>query len=172
MSTGITKLLLLERLPAINTDNIAFNGARLYGIFGTPTSRRRFCHRHAALSVALVCGAEKGGSVFFCRYAVGQRVRIPVGVQHGRDRLLHRGGCSISDFCGKGSLRGAARMLEVAVPALCAFAAFALFNSERTTIMMPVLLADAAAAVALELLLAGRVSGWLEEHPEGRRSVW
>ena len=58
VSTGITKLLL-ERLPAINTDNIAFNGARLYGIFGNSNIEASVFAIGVLLSAALVCGAEK-----------------------------------------------------------------------------------------------------------------
>ena len=76
---------------------------------------RQFQHRGVcvrgrgpALDRARVWRGEKMAACSFYRYAVGQRVRIPAGVQHGCDRLLHRGGCSISDFCGKGTQRGPA----------------------------------------------------------------
>ena len=146
VSTGITKLLL-ERLPAINTDNIAFNGARLYGIFGNSNIEASVFAIGVLLSAALVCGAEK-------RW---QRIgAIACFIAAVAVYLI---------FAGKGRSAALLRMLGAAVPTLvCGFIAFALFNSERSALVLALLLANAGVSVLLELTVSARLSAVLERH--------
>ena len=165
VSTGITKLLL-ERLPAINTDNIAFNGARLYGIFGNSNIEASVFASGVLLSVALVCGAEK-------RW---QRVlfTVTLSVSAFAFLLVFSMGaiaCFIAAvavyliFAGKGRSAALLRMLSVAVPTLvCGFSAFALFNSARSALVLALLLANAGVSVLLELTVSARLSAVLERH--------
>lgn len=165
VSTGITKLLL-ERLPAINTDNIAFNGARLYGIFGNSNIEASVFAIGVLLSVALVCGAEK-------RW---QRVlfTVTLSVSAFAFLLVFSMGaiaCFIAAvavyliFAGKGRSAALLRMLGAAVPTLvCGFIAFALFNSERSALVLALLLANAGVSVLLELTVSARLSAVLEQH--------
>lgn len=165
VSTGITKLLL-ERLPAINTDNIAFNGARLYGIFGNSNIEASVFAIGVLLSAALVCGAEK-------RW---QRILFTVTLSFSAFVFLlvfSMGAiaCFIAAitvyliFAGKGRSAALLRMLGVAVPTLvCGFIAFALFNSERGTLVLALLLANAGVSVLLELTVSARLSAVLEQH--------
>lgn len=165
VSTGITKLLL-ERLPAINTDNIAFNGARLYGIFGNSNIEASVFAIGVLLSVALVCGAEK-------RW---QRVlfTVTLSVSAFAFLLVFSMGaiaCFIAAvavyliFAGKGRSAALLRMLGAAVPTLvCGFIAFALFNSERSALVLALLLANAGVSALLELTVSARLSAVLERH--------
>ena len=165
VSTGITKLLL-ERLPAINTDNIAFNSARLYGIFGNSNIEASVFAIGVLLSVALVCGAEK-------RW---QRVlfTVTLSVSAFAFLLVFSMGaiaCFIAAvavyliFAGKGRSAALLRMLGAAVPTLvCGFIAFALFNSERSALVLALLLANAGVSVLLELTVSARLSAVLEQH--------
>ena len=165
VSTGITKLLL-ERLPAINTDNIAFNSARLYGIFGNSNIEASVFAIGVLLSVALVCGAEK-------RW---QRVlfTVTLSVSAFAFLLVFSMGaiaCFIAAvavyliFAGKGRSAALLRMLSAAVPTLvCGFIAFALFNSERSALVLALLLANAGISVLLELTVSARLSAALEKH--------
>lgn len=165
VSTGITKLLL-ERLPAINTDNIAFNGARLYGIFGNSNIEASVFAIGVLLSAALVCGAEK-------RW---QRILFTVTLSFSAFAFLlvfSMGAiaCFIAAvavyliFAGKGRSAALLRMLGAAVPTLvCGFIAFALFNSERSALVLALLLANAGVSVLLELTVSARLSAVLERH--------
>ena len=144
VSTGITKLLL-ERLPAIDTEKIVFNGTRLYGIFGNSNIEASVFAVGVLLSIALVCGAEKKW----------QRVlfTVTLSVSAFAFLLVFSMGaiaCFIAAvavyliFAGKGRSAALLRMLGAAVPTLvCGFIAFALFNSERSALVLALLLANA-----------------------------
>lgn len=55
-------------------------------------------------------------------------------------------------------------MLGAAVPTLvCGFIAFALFNSERSALVLALLLANAGVSVLLELTVSARLSAVLEQ---------
>lgn len=165
VSTGITKLLL-ERLPAINTDNIAFNGARLNGIFGNANIEASIYAIGIFCAVALLCGAE----------TKGQRALDAVMLSFSAFAFLlvfSMGAiaCFIAAvavyliFAGKGRSAALLRMLGAAVPTLvCGFIAFALFNSERSALVLALLLANAGVSVLLELTVSARLSAVLERH--------
>ena len=165
VSTGITKLLL-ERLPAIDTEKIVFNGTRLYGIFGNSNIEASVFAVGVLLSVALVCGAEKKW----------QRILFTVTLSFSAFAFLlvfSMGAiaCFIAAvavyliFAGKGRSAALLRMLGAAVPTLvCGFIAFALFNSERSALVLALLLANAGVSVLLELTVSARLSAVLEQH--------
>ena len=165
VSTGLTKLLL-ERLPAINTDNIAFNGARLNGIFGNANIEASIYAIGIFCAVALLCGAE----------TKGQRALDAVMLSFSAFAFLlvfSMGAiaCFIAAvavyliFAGKGRSAALLRMLGAAVPTLvCGFIAFALFNSERSALVLALLLANAGVSVLLELTVSARLSAVLERH--------
>ena len=165
VSTGITKLLL-ERLPAINTDNIAFNGTRLYGIFGNSNIEASVFAVGVLLSIALVCGAEKKwqrvlwtATLSFCAFA------FLLGFSMGAIACFIAAVAVYLIFAGKGRSAALLRMLGAAVPTLvCGFIAFALFNSERSALVLALLLANAGVSVLLELTVSARLSAVLEQH--------
>lgn len=165
VSTGITKLLL-ERLPAIDTEKIVFNGTRLYGIFGNSNIEASVFAVGVLLSIALVCGAEKKW----------QRVlfTVTLSVSAFAFLLVFSMGaiaCFIAAvavyliFAGKGRSAALLRMLGAAVPTLvCGFIAFAMFSSERSALVLALLLANAGVSVLLELTVSARLSAVLEQH--------
>ncbi len=165
VSTGITKLLL-ERLPAINTDNIAFNGARLYGIFGNSNIEASIYAIGIFCAIALVCGAEKKGqrvlwtaALSFCAFA------FLLGFSMGAMACFAAAVAVYLIFAGKGRSAALLRMLLVAVPTLASgFAAVSLFNGERSALVLALLLANAGISVLLELTVSARLSAALERH--------
>lgn len=165
VSTGITKLML-ERLPAINTDNIAFNGARLYGIFGNSNIEASIYAAGIFCALALVCGAEKkwrralwtlllsfSAFAFLLVFSMGAIVCFAAAV------------AVYLIFADTG--RGAAllRMLGAAVPAFaCGILASRMYAGGHARTMLLLMLAAAGVSVLLELLLAERLSAGLERH--------
>ena len=165
VSTGITKLLL-ERLPAINTDNIAFNDARLYGIFGNSNIEASVFAIGVLLSAALVCGAEKRWQriLFTVTLSVSAFAFLLV-FSMGAIACFIAAVAVYLIFAGKGRSAALLRMLGAAVPTLvCGFIAFALFNSERSALVLALLLANAGVSVLLELTVSARLSAVLEQH--------
>ena len=165
VSTGITKLLL-ERLPAINTDNIAFNGARLYGIFGNSNIEASIYAIGVLLSVALVCGAEKRWQrVLFTVTLSFSAFAFLLVFSMGAIACFIAAVAAYLIFAGKGRSAALLRMLEAAVPTLvCGFIAFALLNSERSALVLALLLANAGVSALLELTVSARLSAVLERH--------
>lgn len=165
VSTGITKLLL-ERLPAINTDNIAFNGARLYGIFGNSNIEASVFAIGVLLSVALVCGAEKRWQrVLFTVTLSFSAFAFLLVFSMGAIACFIAAVAAYLIFAGKGRSAVLLRMLSAAVPTLvCGFIAFALLNSERSALVLALLLANAGVSALLELTVSARLSAVLERH--------
>ena len=165
VSTGITKLLL-ERLPAINTDNIAFNGARLYGIFGNSNIEASVFAIGVLLSAALVCGAEKRWQrILFTVTLSFSAFAFLLVFSMGAMACFAAAVVVYLIFAGKGRSAALLRMLGAAVPTLvCGFIAFALFNSERSALVLALLLANAGVSVLLELTVSARLSAVLEQH--------
>lgn len=165
VSTGITKLLL-ERLPAINTDNIAFNGARLYGIFGNSNIEASIYAIGIFCAIALVCGAEKKWQrTLWAAAAAVDALAFLLVFSMGAMACFAAAVVVYLIFAGKGRVAALLRMLEAAVPAfLCDFAAFALLNSEWSALVLALLLANAGVSVLLELTVSARLSAVLERH--------
>lgn len=165
VSTGITKLLL-ERLPAINTDNIAFNGARLYGIFGNSNIEASVFAIGVLLSAALVCGAEKRWQrVLFTVTLSFSAFAFLLVFSMGAIACFIAAVAAYLIFAGKGRSAALLRMLSAAVPTLvCGFIAFALLNSERSALVLALLLANAGVSALLELTVSARLSAVLERH--------
>ena len=165
VSTGITKLLL-ERLPAINTDNIAFNGARLYGIFGNSNIEASIYAIGIFCAIALVCGAEtKEQRVLDAVMLSFSAFAFLLVFSMGAIACFAAAVVVYLIFAGKGRVAALLRMLEAAVPAfLCDFAAFALLNSEWSALVLALLLANAGVSVLLELTVSARLSAVLERH--------
>ena len=165
VSTGLTKTLL-ARLPAVDAEKIFFNDSRLSGIFGNSNIEASVFAVGVLLSVALVCGAEKKGqrvlwtaTLSFCAFAfllVFSMGAIACFIAAVAVYLI---------FAGKGRSAALLRMLSAAVPTLvCGFIAFALFNSERSALVLALLLANAGVSVLLELTVSARLSAVLEQH--------
>lgn len=165
VSTGLTKTLL-ARLPAVDAEKIFFNDSRLSGIFGNSNIEASVFAVGVLLSVALVCGAEKKGqrvlwtaTLSFCAFAfllVFSMGAIACFIAAVAVYLI---------FAGKGRSAALLRMLSAAVPTLvCGFIAFALFNSERSALVLALLLANAGISVLLELTVSARLSAALEKH--------
>lgn len=164
VSTGLCKTLL--RCFAIDIEKITFDGSRLNGIFGNANIEASIFAVGVLLSVALVCGAEK-------RW---QRIlyTITLSVSAFAFLLVFSMGamvCFIAAvtvyliFAGKGRSAALLRMLSAAVPTLvCGFIAFTLFNSERSALVLALLLANAGMSVLLELTVSARLSAVLEQH--------
>ena len=165
VSTGITKLLL-ERLPAINTDNIAFNGARLYGIFGNSNIEASIYAIGIFCAVALVCGAErKWQRILFTVTLSFSAFAFLLVFSMGAIACFIAAVAAYLIFAGKGRSAVLLRMLEAAVPTLvCGFIAFALLNSERSALVLALLLANAGVSALLELTVSARLSAVLERH--------
>ena len=165
VSTGITKLLL-ERLPAIDTEKIVFNGTRLYGIFGNSNIEASVFAVGVLLSIALVCGAEKKwqrvlwtATLSFCAFA------FLLGFSMGAIACFIAAVAVYLIFAGKGRSAALLRMLGAAVPTLvCGFIAFAMFSSERSALVLALLLANAGVSALLELTVSARLSAVLERH--------
>lgn len=165
VSTGYTRLLL-ARLPAIDTEKIVFNGTRLYGIFGNSNIEASVFAVGVLLSIALVCGAEKKwqrvlwtATLSFCAFA------FLLGFSMGAIACFIAAVAVYLIFAGKGRSAALLRMLGAAVPTLvCGFIAFALFNSERSALVLALMLANAGVSVLLELTVSARLSAVLEQH--------
>lgn len=165
VSTGLTKTLL-ARLPAIDTEKIVFNGTRLYGIFGNSNIEASVFAVGVLLSVALVCGAEKKWQriLFTVTLSVSAFAFLLV-FSMGAIACFIAAVAVYLIFAGKGRSAALLRMLSAAVPTLvCGFIAFALFNSERSALVLALLLANAGVSVLLELTVSARLSAVLEKH--------
>lgn len=164
VSTGLCKTLL--RCIAIDIEKITFDGSRLNGIFGNANIEASIFAVGVLLSVALVCGAEKKGqrvlwtaTLSFCAFA------FLLGFSMGAIACFIAAVAVYLIFAGKGRSAALLRMLGAAVPTLvCGFIAFALFNSERSALVLALLLANAGASVLLELTVSARLSAVLEQH--------
>ena len=165
VSTGLTKTLL-ARLPMWDTEKIMFQSSRLNGIFGNANIEASIYAIGIFCTIALVCGAEKKWQrALWAAVAAVNALAFLLVFSMGAIACFIAAVAVYLVFAGKGRAAALLRMLEAAVPTLlCAFAAFALFISDRAALVLPLLLADAAAAAALELLAAGRLSVWLEAH--------
>lgn len=165
VSTGLTKTLL-ARLPALDAEKIVFQSSRLNGIFGNANIEASVFAVGVLLSIALVCGAEKKwqrvlwtATLSFCAFA------FLLGFSMGAIACFIAAVAVYLIFAGKGRSAALLRMLGAAVPTLvCGFIAFALFNSERSALVLALLLANAGISVLLELTVSARLSAALEKH--------
>lgn len=165
VSTGLTKTLL-ARLPAVDAEKIVFDSSRLSGIFGNSNIEASVFAVGVLLSIALVCGAEKKwqrvlwtATLSFCAFA------FLLGFSMGAMACFIAAVAVYLIFAGKGRSAALLRMLGAAVPTLvCGFIAFALFNSERSALVLALLLANAGISVLLELTVSARLSVVLEKH--------
>lgn len=165
VSTGLTKTLL-ARLPALDAEKIVFQNSRLNGIFGNANIEASIYAIGIFCAVALVCGAEKKW----------QRILFTVTLSFSAFAFLlvfSMGaiacfGAAVAVYlvcAGKGRCAVLLRMLSAAVPTLvCGFIAFALLNSERSALVLALLLANAGVSALLELTVSARLSAVLERH--------
>lgn len=165
VSTGLTKTLL-ARLPALDAEKIVFQNSRLNGIFGNANIEASIYAIGIFCAVALVCGAERKW----------QRILFTVTLSFSAFAFLlvfSMGaiacfGAAVAVYlvcAGKGRCAVLLRMLSAAVPTLvCGFIAFALLNSERSALVLALLLANAGVSALLELTVSARLSAVLERH--------
>lgn len=165
VATGFIKILL-DRLPAMNTEKIEFNASRLYGIFGNSNVEASIYAVGIFCALALVCGAEEkrqrilftlalsfSAFAFLLVFSMGAMACFAVAVVV---YLL---------FAGKGRSAALLRMLAAAVPTLvCSFAAFTLSGSEQSAGLLLLMLANAGVSVLLELTVSQRLAAVLERY--------
>lgn len=165
VSTGLTKTLL-ARLPALDAEKIVFQNSRLNGIFGNANIEASIYAIGIFCAVALVCGAEKKWQrALWAAAAAVDALAFLLVFSMGAMACFAAAVVVYLIFAGKGRVAALLRMLEAAVPAfMCGFAAFALFGSGRVGLVLPVLLANAAAAAVLELTVMEKLSRVLEKH--------
>lgn len=165
VSTGLTKTLL-ARLPALDAEKIVFQNSRLNGIFGNANIEASIYAIGIFCAVALVCGAErKWQRILFTVTLSFSAFAFLLVFSMGAIACFIAAVAAYLIFAGKGRVAALLRMLEAAVPAfMCGFAAFALFGSGRVGLVLPVLLANAAAAAVLELTVMEKLSRVLEKH--------
>lgn len=165
VSTGLTKTLLV-RLPALDAEKIVFQNSRLNGIFGNANIEASIYAIGIFCAVALVCGAEtKWQRILFTVTLSFSAFAFLLVFSMGAMACFAAAVVVYLIFAGKGRVAALLRMLEAAVPAfMCGFAAFALFGSGRVGLVLPVLLANAAAAAVLELTVMEKLSRVLEKH--------
>ena len=165
VSTGLTKTLL-ARLPAVDAEKIVFDSSRLSGIFGNANIEASIYAIGIFCAIALVCGAEKKWQrALWAAAAAVDALAFLLVFSMGAMACFAAAVVVYLIFAGKGRVAALLRMLEAAVPAfMCGFAAFALFGSGRVGLVLPVLLANAAAAAVLELTVMEKLSRVLEKH--------
>lgn len=165
VSTGLTKTLLV-RLPMWDTEEIVFQNSRLNGIFGNANIEASIYAIGIFCAIALVCGAEKKWQrALWAAAAAVDALAFLLVFSMGAMACFAAAVVVYLIFAGKGRVAALLRMLEAAVPAfMCGFAAFALFGSGRVGLVLPVLLANAAAAAVLELTVMEKLSRVLEKH--------
>lgn len=172
VSTGLTKTLLV-RLPMWDTEKIVFQNSRLNGIFGNANIEASIYAIGIFCAIALVCGAEKKWQrALWAAAAAVDALAFLLVFSMGAMACFAAAVVVYLIFAGKGRVAALLRMLEAAVPAfMCGFAAFALFGSGRVGLVLPVLLANAAAAAVLELTVMEKLSRVLEKHQKAAFGV-
>ena len=165
VSTGLTKTLL-ARLPALDAEKIVFQNSRLNGIFGNANIEASIYAIGIFCAVALVCGAErKWQRILFTVTLSFSAFAFLLVFSMGAIACFIAAVAAYLIFAGKGRSAALLRMLSAAVPTLvCGFIAFALFNSERSALVLALLLANAGVSVLLELTVSARLSAVLERH--------
>ena len=165
VSTGLTKTLLV-RLPALDAEKIVFQNSRLNGIFGNANIEASIYAIGIFCAVALVCGAEtKWQRILFTVTLSFSAFAFLLVFSMGAMACFAAAVVVYLIFAGKGRVAALLRMLEAAVPTLvCGFIAFALLNSERSALVLALLLANAGVSALLELTVSARLSAVLERH--------
>ena len=165
VSTGLTKTLL-ARLPALDAEKIVFQNSRLNGIFGNANIEASIYAIGIFCAVALVCGAEKKWQrILFTVTLSFSAFAFLLVFSMGAIACFIAAVAAYLIFAGKGRSAALLRMLSAAVPTLvCGFIAFALFNSERSALVLALLLANAGVSALLELTVSARLSAVLERH--------
>ena len=165
VSTGLTKTLL-ARLPALDAEKIVFQNSRLNGIFGNANIEASIYAIGIFCAIALVCGAErKWQRILFTVTLSVSAFAFLLVFSMGAIACF---GAAVAVYlvcAGKGRCAVLLRMLSAAVPTLvCGFIAFALLNSERSALVLALLLANAGVSALLELTVSARLSAVLERH--------
>lgn len=165
VSTGLTKTLL-ARLPALDAEKIVFQNSRLNGIFGNANIEASIYAIGIFCAIALVCGAEKKWQrALWAAAAAVDALAFLLVFSMGAMACFAAAVVVYLIFAGKGRVAALLRMLEAAVPTLvCGFIAFALLNSERSALVLALLLANAGVSALLELTVSARLSAVLERH--------
>ena len=165
VSTGLTKTLL-ARLPAVDAEKIVFDSSRLSGIFGNANIEASIYAIGIFCAVALVCGAErKWQRILFTVTLSFSAFAFLLVFSMGAIACFIAAVAAYLIFAGKGRSAALLRMLSAAVPTLvCGFIAFALLNSERSALVLALLLANAGVSALLELTVSARLSAVLERH--------
>ena len=165
VSTGLTKTLL-ARLPALDAEKIVFQNSRLNGIFGNANIEASIYAIGIFCAVALVCGAEKKWQrILFTVTLSFSAFAFLLVFSMGAIACFIAAVAAYLIFAGKGRSAALLRMLSAAVPTLvCGFIAFALLNSERSALVLALLLANAGVSALLELTVSARLSAVLERH--------
>lgn len=165
VSTGLTKTLL-ARLPALDAEKIVFQSSRLNGIFGNANIESSIYAIGIFCAVALVCGAErKWQRILFTVTLSFSAFAFLLVFSMGAIACFIAAVAAYLIFAGKGRSAVLLRMLSAAVPTLvCGFIAFALLNSERSALVLALLLANAGVSALLELTVSARLSAVLEQH--------
>ena len=165
VSTGLTKTLLV-RLPALDAEKIVFQNSRLNGIFGNANIEASIYAIGIFCAIALVCGAEKKWQrILFTVTLSFSAFAFLLVFSMGAIACFIAAVAAYLIFAGKGRSAALLRMLSAAVPTLvCGFIAFALLNSERSALVLALLLANAGVSALLELTVSARLSAVLERH--------
>lgn len=165
VSTGLTKTLL-ARLPALDAEKIVFQNSRLNGIFGNANIEASIYAIGIFCAIALVCGAEKKWQrILFTVTLSFSAFAFLLVFSMGAIACFIAAVAAYLIFAGKGRSAALLRMLSAAVPTLvCGFIAFALLNSERSALVLALLLANAGVSALLELTVSARLSAVLERH--------
>ena len=165
VSTGLTKTLL-ARLPALDAEKIVFQNSRLNGIFGNANIEASIYAIGIFCAIALVCGAEKKWQrILFTVTLSFSAFAFLLVFSLGAIACFIAAVAAYLIFAGKGRSAALLRMLSAAVPTLvCGFIAFALLNSERSALVLALLLANAGVSALLELTVSARLSAVLERH--------
>lgn len=165
VSTGLTKTLL-ARLPALDAEKIVFQNSRLNGIFGNANIEASIYAIGIFCAIALVCGAEKKWQrILFTVTLSFSAFAFLLVFSMGAIACFIAAVAAYLIFAGKGRSAALLRMLSAAVPTLvCGFIALALLNSERSALVLALLLANAGVSALLELTVSARLSAVLERH--------
>lgn len=165
--TGICKAFLQEKLPSLLGAQMVFNGSRLYGIFGNSNIEASIYAIGILFSVALLCGSgKKWQRIFFAVTLSFCSFAFLLVFSMGAVACFAAAVVVYLIAAGKGRSAALLRMLEAAVPTVAlVFLATRFFNSDGKELLAVLLmLTNAAVTVALELLLAARLSAVLEKH--------
>ena len=156
--------MLVQRFSVME-GGLRFTGARIYGIMANSNIEASLFTIGVIFSVALICDSEKHWQRALWAAALSiTATGLLLGFSMGALACFAVALVVYLIAAGEGRSALLLRMLEAGIPTLaCSFLMMRYFNTDASSRVTLLLLANAAVTVVLELLLAGRLSAALEK---------